>query len=59
MIHSRVKEMSKIQENYFEKISIIKEIKDQDHQQNVNKQQQNNSNIYMFNTNIQIVNIKI
>ena len=43
--------MSKIQKDHFKKISIIEKIENQDRQQNVNKQQQNNSNIYMFNMN--------
>ena len=59
MTHSRVKKMSKIQENYFEKISIIKEIENQDRQRNVNEQQQSNSDIYIFDTNIQIVDMKV
>ena len=50
--------MLKIQKNHFEKILIIEEIEDQDCQRNVNEQQQNNSNIYMFDTNIQIVDMK-
>ena len=59
MTHSRIKKMSKIQENHFKKISIIEEIEDQNCQQNVNEQQQNNLNIYIFDTNIQIVDMKI
>ena len=59
MTHSRVKKMSKIQKHHFEKISIIEKIKDQNRQRNVNEQQQNNSNIYMFNMNTQIVDMKI
>ena len=59
MAHPRVEKMSKIQENHFEKISIIEEIENQDYQRNVNEQQQNNLNIYMLDTNIQIVDMKI
>ena len=59
MTHSRVEKMSKIQKNHSEKISIIEKIEDQDRQRNVNEQQQNSSNIYMFDTNTQIVNMKV
>ena len=59
MTHSRVEKMSKIQKDHFEKISIIEEIENQDCQRNVNEQQQSNSNIYMLDTNIQIVEMKI
>ena len=51
--------MSKIQENHFEKISIIKKIENQNCQRNVNEQQQNNLNIYMLDTNTQIVDMKV
>ena len=59
MTHSRVEKMSKIQENHFEKISIIEEIENQDRQRNVNEQQQSNSDIYMLDTNTQIVDMKV
>ena len=58
MTHSRVEKMSKTQENHFEKISIIEKIENQNRQRNANEQQQNNSNIYMFDTNTQIVDMK-
>ena len=58
MTHSRVKKMSKTQENHFKKTSIIEKIEDQNRQRDVNEQQQNNLNIYMFDTNIQIVDMK-
>ena len=58
MTHSRVEKMSKIQENHFKKILIIEKIKNQDRQRDVNEQQQNNLNIYMFDMNIQIVDMK-
>ena len=51
--------MSKTQKNYFEKILIIEKIEDQNRQRNVNEQQQNNLNIYKFNTNTQIVDKKV
>ena len=59
MAHSHVKKISKIQKDHFEEISIIEKIEDQDRQRNVNEQQQNNSNIYMLDTNTQIVNMKV
>ena len=58
MTHSRVEKISKTQENHSEKTSIIEKIEDQDRQRDVNEQQQNNSNTYMFDTNIQIVDMK-
>ena len=38
MTHSRVKKMSKTQENHSEKISIIEKIENQDCQRDVNEQ---------------------
>ena len=58
MMHSRIKKISKTQKNYFKKILIIEKIEDQSRQQDVNEQQQSNLNIYMFDINIQIINIK-
>ena len=58
MTHSRVEKMPKTQKNHFKKISIIEKVEDQNRQRDVNEQQQNNSNIYMFDTNIQIVDMK-
>ena len=59
MAHPRVKEMPKTQKNHSEKISIIEKTEDQDRQRNVNEQQQSSSNIYMPDTNIQIVDMKV
>ena len=59
MAHSRVEKMSEIQEDHFEKTLIIEEVENQGRQRDVNEQQQNNSNIYMFDTNTQIVDMKV
>ena len=59
MAHSRVEKMPKIQEDHFEKTSIIEEVEDQNRQRNVNEQQQNSSDIYMLDTNIQIVDMEV
>ena len=59
MTHSRVKKMSKTQKDHFEKILIIEEIENQNRQRDVNEQQQNNLNTYMFDTSTQIVDMKV
>ena len=51
--------MSKIQKDHSEKTSIIEKIENQDRQRNVNEQQQSSSSIYMLDTNIQIVDMKV
>ena len=58
MTHPRVEKMSKTQNDHSEKTSIIEKIENQGRQQNINEQQQNNSDIYMPDTNIQIVDMK-
>ena len=58
MTHSRIEKISNTQDDVSEKISVIEEIEDRDRQWNVNEHQQSNSDIFMFDTSTQIVDMK-
>ena len=58
MTHSRIEKISNTQNDVSEEISVIEEIEDRNRQRNVNEHQQSSSDIFMFDTSTQIVDMK-